>query len=281
MRTRCLGDGWRPGGREEWRRAELGTDVTLHDEPISPELVLVSPELAAVARAALPDRPWEQFLPPPALVRPPAVVVPLRVSLPTEARDQATTHRPTTHRPTMKRRRPRVPIGLVLLLAFAGLVVAGSVLPARDEPTLGPLPARASRVATAPSAPAEQRIPPDTPLVPRRDLNPPRPQPAARVEAPKPSGGYIFRGGHLRVDARTHTILALHTSIRCAGQVTLRGIAIASDGSFSARRTVRGRVRLRVRIEGAFARAGTKVRGTIVATGKGCGSRTRFSGRLS
>jgi hypothetical protein len=30
---------------------------------ISPELVLVCPELAERARAALPDRPWEAFLP--------------------------------------------------------------------------------------------------------------------------------------------------------------------------------------------------------------------------
>ena len=30
-------------------------------EPISPELALVSPELAAEARRALPDRPWEAF----------------------------------------------------------------------------------------------------------------------------------------------------------------------------------------------------------------------------
>lgn len=32
------------------------------DEPISPELALVSPELAEAARETLPDRPWEAFV---------------------------------------------------------------------------------------------------------------------------------------------------------------------------------------------------------------------------
>lgn len=32
------------------------------DEPISPELALVAPDLGAAARRRLPDRPWEQFL---------------------------------------------------------------------------------------------------------------------------------------------------------------------------------------------------------------------------
>jgi hypothetical protein len=35
-------------------------------EPISPELVSVDPELAAAARAALPEEPWQMFTPAPA-----------------------------------------------------------------------------------------------------------------------------------------------------------------------------------------------------------------------
>jgi hypothetical protein len=36
--------------------------------PLSPELALVDPELAAAARAALADRPWETFVPLPAKI---------------------------------------------------------------------------------------------------------------------------------------------------------------------------------------------------------------------
>jgi hypothetical protein len=43
---------------------ELDEIVKTPSDPISPELVLVSPELAERARADLRERPWEDFLPP-------------------------------------------------------------------------------------------------------------------------------------------------------------------------------------------------------------------------
>ena len=49
-----------------WEGATQGERRTLrvsHVSTISPELVLVSPDLAGRARAALPDRPWETFVP--------------------------------------------------------------------------------------------------------------------------------------------------------------------------------------------------------------------------
>ena len=119
-------------------------------EPISPELALVSPELAAIARAGLPDRPWEAFFQPVAEgapLRPPAAVVPVVVApTPSRVAPAELEH--------AGRRRPRIPVGLLLLVAFAGLLVAGSVLPVRDAPTLGPPPARANGLTTPTAPPA-------------------------------------------------------------------------------------------------------------------------------
>lgn len=129
-------------------------------EPISPELALVSPELAAIARAGLPDRPWEAFFQPVAEVaplRPPAAVVPVVVA-PTQSRVAP------AEPEGAPRRRPRIPVGLLLLVAFAGLLVAGSVLPVRDAPTLGPPPARANGLTTPTAPPATPApVPPVAP----------------------------------------------------------------------------------------------------------------------
>jgi hypothetical protein len=125
-------------------------------EPISPELALVSPELASSARVELPDRPWEAFLP---SIRLPAIPLAEVKPAPARAVQPVAMER--------RRRRFRPPIGLMLLLAFAGVVVAGSVLPVRDAPTLGP-----------PSAPAivpSPRVPSQTePTAPRRTTEPPK-----------------------------------------------------------------------------------------------------------
>ena len=87
--------------------------------PISPELVLVDPDLAAGARAALPDSPWP---------------APVRI----EPRE------PTRHR--------RIPVAATFsFLSFAALVgiLGVSLLPARDQPTFA-----AEGQRTLPGAPS-------------------------------------------------------------------------------------------------------------------------------
>jgi len=57
--------------------------VDLRQEPLSPELALVSGELRAAAIASLPERPWRSFAAPPARITPIATAAtrPLAVEL--------------------------------------------------------------------------------------------------------------------------------------------------------------------------------------------------------
>ena len=116
-------------------------------EPISPELALVSAELAAEARRALPDRPWEAFAPPrPASAhapkeRPALRLAPLPVAVPEP--------------PAAGRRRGRlVTPSRVVTAALAGLLVVTSFLPPRNAPRLvaaDPLPTATAAAATPPT----------------------------------------------------------------------------------------------------------------------------------
>ena len=95
--------------------------------PISPELVLVDPDLAAGARAALPDRPW------------PASV---RIEPPT---------------PTPDRRIPVAEILSILSLAALVGILGVSLLPARDQPTLAAEGQRIQPAAPSPTTGASTR----------------------------------------------------------------------------------------------------------------------------
>ena len=89
---------------------------------ISPELVLVCPELGARARAAMPDRPWEAFLP---RLRE-LLVVPEPVA-PGLAKPRP---------PRWLRAVSLVPAAL--LLAFAALLLVGSISSFGKRPSLAP-----------------------------------------------------------------------------------------------------------------------------------------------
>ena len=278
--------------------------------PISPELALVSPELAAIARAALPDRPWEAFLPPEAEaapLRPPTISEPLVVVQVAPAPEPVGSQ-------SASRRRPRVPVGLILLAAFVGLVVVGSVLPVRDAPTLGPPPARANGLsvpqtppprpqgpqisttpapstipAVAPPRSTTTTVPTTTTPVARGKLVPRRSTARLVSTAPlvhpqaRPQGRYVLaRGvGLLRVGAGARSIAEIRANIGCGWEVVTKRISIASDGRFSARRVALGQVRSTITVTGVFARAGT-VHGTIrVTKGRCVSGPIIFTGRLS
>ena len=95
------------------------------NEPVSPELALVSPELAAQARAALPDRPWEAFAPP---IRATGGIV--RLPGPRPAPVVQRTHRRAEQMLAF--------FPVILLAAFIALLIVGSLPGMTDRPTLVP-----------------------------------------------------------------------------------------------------------------------------------------------
>jgi hypothetical protein len=100
------------------------------NEPLSPELALVDPELAARARAALPARSWSPSPPRrwrPAPPRAPTVDAPQPAAAPTEERHR----RP--HYPLWAR------VTAVLWVLVVGILIGGTAVPhAQDLPRVVP-----------------------------------------------------------------------------------------------------------------------------------------------
>jgi hypothetical protein len=247
-------------------------------EPLSPELVLVAPELAALARASLPDRPWELYLPSP--VR--AVRSPRHgdsVSAP-RARPRA--------RGARASRRAVLRTAAVVTVLF-GVLAATAVAPPRNAPTLAADTTNARGSAASHTA-AVIRNPPVT-ASPQSSAATTRPAPHAahtsgltrsrpsnargaasknpqRATGPaaKPKATHVPASPRFVLDSRRHLIVRYAATLRCAGRVVLTNIPVAADGTFSAshrfwgsrgeqvivwlegrvhRRSVRGKVRVR------------------------------------
>jgi hypothetical protein len=211
------------------------------DEPLSPELALVSPELAEAARAALPERPWEAFLPGPAPPPPPAPPAPPASPPPAPApaaeeqlrRPPVPDAAPAAPReapappPVAPRRRRRVPITPFILAGLAVVVTVAGYLPASDAPVL---------ISTPPNRPA----PPNG-----------RPVPGTYVD------GQAVR---LQV-AADGTLTGTVVSVACAAAGPVSG-RIGRDGSF--RGTVSTRAAGR-RITGSLLgrRTGAQLQGVV------------------
>jgi hypothetical protein len=98
----------------------MSQNSTCMHEPISPELVLVDPDLGARARAALPERPWPALAP--RLVRPTIAPAPQRAQ---------TTGRASY--PLWAR------ITATLWILVLGILIGGAAVPhAQDDPRVVP-----------------------------------------------------------------------------------------------------------------------------------------------
>ena len=219
-------------------------------EPLSPELALVSPELAAAARARLPERPWEAFAPPPAASQPePASALRLAAPPPVPPRAAPLRPAPAPRRPL--RSRPLVRTTAWVAAAAAALTLAS--LPVRDAPTLSP---RDDARAAAP-APA---------------LTPPSVVPPGTNRAQARPGEYPIAGhGGFVVVARPPAVTALAFRTRC-GAPSGVSVAIAADGSFAGGENVSaaGR-RTTLEVSGRFLDPDTAA-GTVRVLRAGCDS---------
>jgi hypothetical protein len=121
----------------------MGTHGPLNGEPISPELVLVDPELAREAIAALPERPWEAFVPQPR--QEPAGAV------------SGTRPEERSIRGSRRRHLGRA-LAVAAFVAVAAFLTVAAYLPARDAPTLVE-PTTARRAAAEPTTEAPAPAP--------------------------------------------------------------------------------------------------------------------------
>jgi hypothetical protein len=224
-----------------------GTGPTVDGEPISPELALVSAELGALARAQLPDRPWERFAAPRTRAdsRPPADREGASARSPQPAlRTVASFPRrpaPVVHSPAPRPRRGALKAALALAL-FAGVVHLGAWESGGERL----LPPEASSSPTAPV-----------------------------TLGPYPATRYLGAGGvGFDVDDSGSFLLDVRLPDVCAGAIlVVPRIAIGARGTFAFSGVLPNDPPVAVTVAGRFVRR-EEARATVRAEGPGCAAGT-------
>jgi hypothetical protein len=141
-------------------RAAGENTLGVPDELISPELALVDPDLAARARAALPERVWppqrpraSKPSPVPTPTPAPTIDAPAPAAAPTEERHRATRVYPLWARVTG-----------VLWILVLGILIGGAAVPhAQDRPRVVP-PEEDARICERPQRSSTPTVPPLGPI---------------------------------------------------------------------------------------------------------------------
>jgi hypothetical protein len=271
----------------------------LSPEPLSPELVLVCPQLRPKALAALPDRPWEAFLPvrsedpPAAVVAAGSITAGSLVALPSDDPVAAATAdsaaadfavEPVDGRGgsgTASVSRRGRDFALVTVALIVGFIAAQFVH--RPAPT-SLMPSAGGPPSTSPEAPANQ---------PPRALSSPGQGAAGRAptltggrhsSVAVPQGGYIFgRSGRFQIARDVTAVRMFHAGVKCARKLVIPTISLRDGSRFSYRGAIGAGTKTSVRLEvvGRFLNP-RQVRGFIRARSAGCDSgNVHFLARLS
>jgi hypothetical protein len=253
------------------------------DAPLSPELVLVSPDLKA--RALVEERIAR---PRPYLVLPLDEIVPLQpdvatpqIPAPPLAPVQASPPPPEWH----------LTVGAATLIVLAAVAVFGAglaigrfaiVSPPSESATPSAVPPTAAPAPTAtqnaePATPSVSATPSvaATPVPARpKPSSPPTPAEgsAARPVYPVPNGGYILpkQRGRFRLSSDGRTIVDFTLATSCAGALTLPPIEVGTTGRFAfAGHPAASPSGATVRVEGRFV-SSAEARGTAQVFGAGC-----------
>ena len=255
------------------------------ERPLSPELVLVSPDLRERAlleeERAAPVTPQADVDPPTASVAPaPRVPVPSPPAPPPRAEASAG---PGGRRLTAG---AATAIALIALIVFgAGVAIGKLAFPtstARSPvapraaspkpPVTASAPRTSSRAPT--TAPARQPRPSTAP--------PPAKRLPPRTLRPTPNGGYVFSGGTFRLSGTGRRILDFTLRTTCSGPLTLPPMQVAATGTFTFSGQPPGALPgTNVRVTGRFV-SPVAARGTTRVTRRTChGPATPFAAELS
>jgi len=291
------------------------------ERPLSPELVLVSPDLR---ERALQEEERAAPVPPPADVDPPTASVAPAPPVPLPSSPVPPPGAEASAGPGGRRLTAgaATAIALIALIVFgAGVAIGKLAFPtstARSPsapraaspkpPVTASVPRTSSSASTTPQATSTARSsaapraaspkPPVTASVPRTSSSAPttlparQPRPSTapppaktlppRTLRPTPNGGYVFSGGTFRLSGTGRRILDFTLRTTCSGPLTLPPMQVAATGTFTFSGQPPGALPgTNVRVTGRFV-SPVAARGTTRVTRRTChGPATPFAAELS